>query len=1082
MSSPWEISPEEHAANRVQFITAGPQNGKLTAMAARGVLVKSGLAQQILAQIWALSDLDRDGQLDEREFSIAMKLTRNAMAGMAMPPQLPPSMLQMPQMSMPQMVPPLPAMPQYNTAPPAVMQNALRTGFSVGTWSTGRQLGDWSMPHQKKLHHAQQFNQLDKQRVGWLAGNVARNAMGLSGLPMPTLAHIWNLSDVNKDGRLNVDEFCIASFLIEMHKDGYALPVTTPPELAQLCGGDRSQADSPHLEPGAPPPQKTSTPKTFEDKRKDNFDKGQAELDRRRQILQEEEDRRKAEIQKREREEFEKKERERLEKERRAEEERRAEAERQRILYEQRMEEERKREEEREAIRKEQEKARMVELEKTRLKEMQTVKEKEAEHTAQRLQRQKTLGFQLQALDEKAVDVESEIGQARGRIELITKEIEGMRESRDTKVARIQQLQTKHQQAAVRSQELAHALLQLQTANRDTTAQLDEIERTQKKASETRALLEKLRGEVEEAKARTTAQNGILAQKQEAYAVQKPKFEAFNVDYKEGLRLLQQLQAEARQMVEKKRQEQQQRQASIQSPQTHDAFAAQANPFSAQENGQKESHSHGSSTTLPSNTTSAGTVKYRAKFDFEGRSEDELSFQQGEIVLVFEGHASEPGWLAGQIRNKVGWFPEAFAEPLAPVNTNITQPIQSVSEVVASPSLERIQEEDGAHETIASLMQKTRIAEEQAQAQQQQPASTPEAIIGVATAQFAWKARNEGDLSFAKGDVIQVLEQQEMKWRGRKADGTVGWFPKSYAKMTAEKTAPQSNGHTQQAPAYDVPPGDIPATTSQQSLNKQTSLQSSHSITSPPPMYDAPPGDYVAPAYDTPPGDVPSSTSQHSLAEAAWKTPAGGTGAQPNGEWFVAVFNFEAVEEGDLPLTTGDRILVLEQKDQWWKGVSNGREGVFPANYVEKGSGAVTPGKCSERARVIVDFTASSPGQLALRKGDTVTVTEKSRQGWWHGEVVRDGHSTQGWFPGDYVESMTNGVTSPSGTLAIAQFDYEATQHDELSLKVGDRVIVTHRQDADWWTGHLQNVPTHSGVFPSAYVQIEAGSPVDDLR
>jgi len=43
-------------------------------------------------------------------------------------------------------------------------------------------------------------------------------------------------------------------------------------------------------DPNAPPPQKGAGAaiKTFEDKRRDNLDKGQAELDRRRQILREE--------------------------------------------------------------------------------------------------------------------------------------------------------------------------------------------------------------------------------------------------------------------------------------------------------------------------------------------------------------------------------------------------------------------------------------------------------------------------------------------------------------------------------------------------------------------------------------------------------------------------------------------------------------------------------------------------------------------------------------------------------------------------------------------------------------------------
>lgn len=56
--------------------------------------------------------------------------------------------------------------------------------------------------------------------------------------------------------------------------------------------------------------------------------------------------------------------------------------------------------------------------------------------------------------------------------------------------------------------------------------------------------------------------------------------------------------------------------------------------------------------------------QFRALFEFVARSDDELSLQPGDVILVFEGHASEPGWLAGQIKDKVGWFPATFAEPL----------------------------------------------------------------------------------------------------------------------------------------------------------------------------------------------------------------------------------------------------------------------------------------------------------------------------------------------------------------------------------------------------------------------------------
>ncbi|KAJ1351446.1 hypothetical protein KIN20_007448 [Parelaphostrongylus tenuis] len=403
--------------------------------------------------------------LDVREFSIAMRLTRNCLSGFPLPPALPPSLMQVPAGSGPPQVMPhvggtmpsypnnvctpdaqkmqygtspmqplMPAFPIYNTAPATMLtrrSSEPQNGGITSSFMQGRQCGNWTIPHQSKLRYSQQFNQQDKQRVGFLTGQAGRSALGMSGLPTPTLAHIWTLSDVNKDGKLTVDEFCIAMHLIDMVKAGYALPDQTPPELMQMCGFSRSASNSPQLEPGAPPAQKIPTPKTFEDKRMDNFARGQAELERRRQVLMEEENRRRAEIEKREREENERKERERLEKERQRELEREAELERLRQLEEARIEQEMKRQAEREALRKEAERQRQLEAEKMRLKEMQAQKQREAELTGQRQQRQKTLTFQLQALSEKAIDTETSITKARDRIAEITHEIEGMRDQRD---------------------------------------------------------------------------------------------------------------------------------------------------------------------------------------------------------------------------------------------------------------------------------------------------------------------------------------------------------------------------------------------------------------------------------------------------------------------------------------------------------------------------------------------------------------------------------------------------------------------------------------------------------------------------
>ncbi|KJH47370.1 SH3 domain protein [Dictyocaulus viviparus] len=756
--------------------------------------------------------------LDVREFSIAMRLTRNCLSGLPLPLTLPPSLMQVPAGSGPPQVfsqmsagshpntlftpevtkipygtspvqPIMQTFPVYHTAPAGILgrrPSQTQNGGATHSFTQGRQCENWTIPHQAKLRYSQQFNQQDKQRVGFLTGQAGRSALGMSGLPTPALAHIWALSDINKDGKLTVDEFCVAMHLIDMFKAGFALPLQTPPELVQMCGLSRSASNSPQLEPGAPPAQKSPAPKTFEDKRMDNYARGQAELERRRQILMEEENRRRAEIEKREREENERKERERLEKERQRELERQAELERLRQLEEARIEEELKRQAELEALRKEAERQRQVEAEKMRLKEMQAQKQREAELTGQRQQRQKTLTFQLQALSEKAADSDASITKARDRIAEITHEIEEMRNQRDQKVRRISELQANNQQLSVQAQELSHQLLQLQSANKEIVTRKTELEELRKRKNAVVTVIEEVTTQLEITQKNTATQMKVAESKAQEYETMREELVKARNNYRQVLHVLADLQKQARQKLAEKEElelrsieELKAKEKNKQDQETVDAVKnLQSQPLDKvssanmssdiakmeNENGismsnttdstvLKHDGSVSSGNSLPALASPGDATKYRALFEFNARSEDELSFQPGDVIMVFESHAAEPGWKAGQIRGKVGWFPEAFAEPIAPVHSSISQPIQNMPpNVTPSPSLDRIPE-DAAIKSSSSA-----------------------------------KGLFPPYCAFISGQNV-IIEQQEMKWRGRKADGTIGWFPKSYVKLVVQETS-----------------------------------------------------------------------------------------------------------------------------------------------------------------------------------------------------------------------------------------------------------------------------------------------------
>ncbi len=200
--------------------------------------------------------------------------------------------------------------------------------------------------------------------------------------------------------------------MCDVAKAGISLPATLPLELQPQRSRSTSNATptlptSPEQLPSSngfdalanlSKQQQQQIAASFEDKRRENFDRGNAVLEAKRQMLREQEEREKREREEKERVEMEKKQRLREEQERRRQAEIEKQLERQRILDMQREEERKKAIEQREAARNELIRQQRIEWEKQKKQELEAQKLKLQEQLSTLKAKDKNLEYDMQAL------------------------------------------------------------------------------------------------------------------------------------------------------------------------------------------------------------------------------------------------------------------------------------------------------------------------------------------------------------------------------------------------------------------------------------------------------------------------------------------------------------------------------------------------------------------------------------------------------------------------------------------------------------------------------------------------------------
>ncbi|XP_029331861.1 epidermal growth factor receptor substrate 15 isoform X2 [Mus caroli] len=178
--------------------------GRVLALDAAAFLKKSGLPDLILGKIWDLADTDGKGVLSKQEFFVALRLVACAQNG-----------LEVSLSSLNLAVPP----PRFHDSSSPL----LTSGTSVAELP-------WAVKSEDKAKYDAIFDSLSPVD-GFLSGDKVKPVLLNSKLPVEILGRVWELSDIDHDGKLDRDEFAVAMFLVYCALEKEPVPMSLPPAL-----------------------------------------------------------------------------------------------------------------------------------------------------------------------------------------------------------------------------------------------------------------------------------------------------------------------------------------------------------------------------------------------------------------------------------------------------------------------------------------------------------------------------------------------------------------------------------------------------------------------------------------------------------------------------------------------------------------------------------------------------------------------------------------------------------------------------------------------------------------------------------
>ncbi|XP_069742861.1 CD2-associated protein isoform X2 [Narcine bancroftii] len=323
-------------------------------------------------------------------------------------------------------------------------------------------------------------------------------------------------------------------------------------------------------------------------------------------------------------------------------------------------------------------------------------------------------------------------------------------------------------------------------------------------------------------------------------------------------------------------------------------------------------------------------VEVIVEYDYEAAQEDELNLRVGDLIKNVR-KLEEEGWCEGELNGKKGLFPDNFVKEIK----------RDGDAKEESPVNKR--EKSG---NVANLVQRMSTFGFPIGGFPAQPRSLRRRISKkrLCEATFDYIPQNEDELEIKTGDVIEIIEEVEEGWWKGLLNEKTGLFPCNFVKELIDPNEDRETNEVLSDP--DMTTKDVTGVgplSPTSPLDISGNESPSGTTSQPKKIRGLGFGDIFKEGSVKLKSRLSNSELEDKKSEKQC-SPASNTETVKNepetrhkGEYCKAVFAYEATNSDELGIKEGDQILLISKETGdkgWWKGELNGKQGVFPDNFV----------------------------------------------------------------------------------------------------------------------------------------------------